>query len=111
MEQIEIIIIVVLFLAIVFKLIKIFKYFVAIFFMLTALYFLGAFEHPAVVDFNNKYKISQTFSEWNEKLGFAGTIENIFGFFKNEINEKETKTNKQQCLIDNNGDSKKCEDN
>ena len=110
MEQIEIIIIVVLFLAIAFKLIKIFKYFVAIFFMILALKFLGGFEHPAVVDFNNKYQISQTLSNWNEKLGLAGRIEGIIGFFKGEIEKTEKSASQQQCILDNNGDSKKCED-
>lgn len=88
MEQIEIIIIVLLFLAIGFKLIKIFKYFVAIILMLFILKSLGGFEHPAVVDFNEKYKISKTVSEWNEKLGLSGKVQSIFDFFKEDKENK-----------------------
>mgnify|MGYP000268211924 FL=1 len=111
MEQIEIILIVILFLAIAFKLIKIFKYFVAIIFMVLALKFLGGFEHPAVVDFNNKYKISQTISNWNEKLGLSGKVQGFIDLFKGEMKKTEENANNQQCLLDNNGDSRKCEDN
>lgn len=89
MEQIEIILIVVIILAIAFKIIKIFKYFMMIFFLVIALKFLGGFDHPAVVDFNDKYKVTQTISTWNENIGLAGRIEGMYqgivDFFTGEI--------------------------
>lgn len=91
MENIEIIIIVLLFLVILFKLLKIVKYFITIILIIFILKISGGFEHPTVVNFNEKYKISQTISELNKNLGLSGKVENIFNFFKEKEYDKKEK--------------------
>ena len=114
MDQIEIILIVVIILAIVFKVIKIFKYFMIIFFLVIALKLLGGFDHPAVIEFNQKYQISQNISNLNDNLGMAGRIESMYtgiiDFFKGEITKVESDNKYQECMIENAGKTNDCKE-
>lgn len=87
MENIEVVLIIVILLAIVFKLIKILKYFIGIVILMVAFYLLGGLENESFRSFDDKYQISDTLSDWGDRIGVKGLISDLFAEIKETSEE------------------------
>ena len=78
MENIEIIILALIGIGIIFKLLKIIKYFIGLVVLLFAFNILGGFDNKYVNNIDTKLGVSEKISYVNESLGLKGLISDLF---------------------------------
>lgn len=88
MDNLEIILLLCLFFAIVFKILKILKYFLILCLLLITFKFFGGFENQHFQDFDTKYKISETLKSWGKSINIDGLINETINGVENKFEER-----------------------